>query len=45
MKLRKNNQVKFRIDEYTKIALKKIMKNKNITLQFIMESLLKEIYY
>lgn len=42
MRLRKNNQVKFRIDDHTKIVLKRVIETKEITLQSIMESLLKE---
>ena len=42
MGLSKNNQIKFRIDDHTKIALKRLLKNKRITLQSIMENLLIE---
>lgn len=42
MSLSKNNQVKFRINDHTKMALERILKNKKITLQFIMETLLIE---
>ena len=42
MSLSKNNQVKFRIDDHTKMALKRLLKNKKITLQSIMENLLIE---
>ena len=42
MGLSKNNQVKFRIDEHTKVALERLLKNKKITLQSIMETLLIE---
>ena len=42
MALTKNNQVKFRIDGHTKIALKRVLENKKITIQSIMETLLME---
>ena len=42
MGLSKNNQVKFRIDDHTKTALERLLKNKRITLQSIMENLLIE---
>ena len=42
MALPKNNQVKFRIDDHTKMALKRVLKNKKVTIQFIMETLLIE---
>lgn len=42
MGLSKNNQIKFRIDDHTKIALERLLKNKRITLQSIMENLLIE---
>lgn len=42
MSLSKNNQVKFRIDDHTKMALERLLKNKKITLQSIMENLLIE---
>lgn len=42
MGLSKNNQVKFRIDGHTKMALERLLKNKRITLQSIMENLLIE---
>ena len=42
MALAKNNQVKFRIDDYTKMALKRVLENKKITIQSIMETLLIE---
>ena len=42
MSLNKNNQIKFRIDDHTKMALEKLLKNKRITLQSIMENLLIE---
>ena len=42
MGLSKNNQIKFRIDDHTKIALDRLLKNKKITLQSIMENLLIE---
>ena len=42
MGLSKNNQVKFRIDDHTKMALERLLKNKKITLQSIMENLLIE---
>ncbi|MGN1000952.1 MAG: hypothetical protein ACI4OG_03345 [Bacilli bacterium] len=42
MSLSKNNQVKFRIDDHTKMALKRLLKNKKITLQSVMETLLIE---
>ena len=42
MALTKNNQVKFRIDDHTKMALKRVMENKKITLQSIMETILIE---
>lgn len=42
MGLSKNNQVKFRIDDHTKMALERLLKNKRITLQSIMENLLIE---
>lgn len=42
MGLSKNNQVKFRIDDHTKMALERLLKNKKITLQSVMETLLIE---
>lgn len=42
MSLSKNNQIKFRIDDHTKMALERLLKNKKITLQSIMENLLIE---
>ena len=42
MALAKNNQVKFRIDDRTKMALKRVLENKKITIQSIMETLLME---
>lgn len=42
MGLSKNNQVKFRIDDHTKMALERLLKNKKVTLQSIMETLLIE---
>lgn len=42
MVLAKNNQVKFRIDGHTKMALKRVLENKKITIQSIMETLLME---
>lgn len=42
MGLSKNNQIKFRIDDHTKMALERLLKNKRITLQSIMEKLLIE---
>lgn len=42
MSLSKNNQIKFRIDDNTKMALERLLKNKKITLQSIMENLLIE---
>ena len=42
MRLNKNNQIKFRIDDHTKMALDRLLKNKKITLQYIMENLLIE---
>jgi len=42
MGLSKNNQVKFRIDDHTKMALERLLKNKKITLQSKMETLLKD---
>lgn len=42
MSLSKNNQVKFRIDDHTKMALKRLLENKRITIQSIMETLLIE---
>ena len=42
MALAKNNQVKFRIDDHTKMALKRVLKNKKVTIQSIMETLLIE---
>ena len=42
MALAKNNQVKFRIDYHTKMALKRVIENKKITIQSIMETLLIE---
>lgn len=42
MALPKNNQVKFRIDDHTKMALKRVLKNKKVTIQSIMETLLIE---
>ena len=38
----KNNQIKFRIDDHTKMALERLLKNKKITLQSILETLLIE---
>ena len=40
MALAKNNQVKFRIDDHTKMALKRVLENKKITIQSIMETLI-----
>lgn len=40
--LAKNNQVKFRIDDHTKITLKRVLENKKITIQSIIETLLME---
>ena len=42
MALAKNNQVKFRIDDHTKMALKRVIENKKVTIQSIMETLLME---
>lgn len=42
MVLPKNNQVKFRIDDHTEMALKRMSENKKITIQSIMETLLME---
>ncbi len=42
MGLSKNNQVKFRIDDHTKMVLERLLKNKKITLQSILETLLIE---
>lgn len=42
MGLSKSNQVKFRIDDHTKMALERLLKNKKVTLQSIMETLLIE---
>ena len=42
MALAKNNQVNFRIDGHTKMALKRVLENKKITIQSIMETLLME---
>ncbi len=42
MSLSKNNQIKFRIDDHTKMALERLLKSKRITLQSIMENLLIE---
>ena len=42
MGLSKNNQVKIRIDDHTKMALERLLKNKKITLQSILETLLIE---
>lgn len=42
MALSKNNQVKFRIDAHTKMALKRVIENKKVTIQSIMETLLIE---
>ena len=42
MALPKNNQVKFRIDDHTKMAFKRVLENKKITIQSIMETLLIE---
>ncbi len=42
MALAKNNQVKFRIDAHTKMALKRVIENKKVTIQSIMETLLIE---
>ena len=42
MGLNKNNQIKFRIDDHTKMALERLLKNKKITLQSILETLLIE---
>lgn len=38
MGLSKNNQVKFRIDDHTKMALNSLIENKEIALQFVMEN-------
>lgn len=43
MALAKNNQVKFRIDDHTKMALKRVLENKKITIQSIMEYIIKNI--
>lgn len=42
MRLSKHNQVKFRIDDHTKMALERLLKNKKIPLQSIPETLLIE---
>ena len=42
MGLSKNNQVKFRIDDHTKMALERLLQNKKITSQSILETLLIE---
>ena len=42
MALPKNNQVKFRIDDHTKMAFKRVLENKKITIQSIVETLLIE---
>ena len=42
MALAKSNQVKFIIDDHTKMALKRVLENKKITIQSIMETLLME---
>jgi len=42
MGLSKNNQIKFKNDNNTKMALERLLKNKRITLQSIMENLLIE---
>ena len=42
MALAKNNQVKFIIDDHTNTALKRVLENKKITIQSIMETLLIE---
>lgn len=42
MALPKNNQVKFRIDDHTKMASKRVLENKKITIQSIMKTLLIE---
>lgn len=42
MALAKNNQVKFRIDNDTKMALKRVIENKKVTMQSIMKTLLIE---
>lgn len=42
MVLAKNNQVKFRIDDHTKMALKRVIESKKVTIQSIMETLLIE---
>ena len=42
MALPKNNQVKSRIDDHTKMAFKRVLENKKITIQSIMETLLIE---
>lgn len=42
MALAINNQVKFRIDAHTKMALKRVIENKKVTIQSIMETLLIE---
>lgn len=45
MKLSKQVQKKFRIDYNTDILLKKIMLAKNISMQSVMESMLKDYIY
>ena len=42
MGLSKNNQVKFRIDDHTKMAFKRVLENKKVTIESIMETLLIE---
>ena len=42
MALAKNNQGKFRIDAHTKMAIKRVIENKKVTIQSIMETLLIE---
>ena len=42
MALPKNNQIKFRIDDHTKMAFKRVLENKRVAIQSIMETLLIE---
>lgn len=42
MKSNKVNQVKFRLDNKTNIALKTIIKSKKVKLQFVMEELVSQ---
>ena len=45
MNLRKDIQIKFYIDYKTNIIFRKILKVKNLKIQYLMENLLKEYIY